>query len=216
MSNLINSVTGATIFDTPPAFTTASAGLNNTTLATTAYVQTAFPASIGTGNMHLTGDETLSGVNTFNILPTNPTINAVGALQVGRPNATDAVYLGINNSTTLSINGIVQSLINFFYFCVGSNSTAGATTPANVVISQKLQAGSFTPAASATVITYSNGTINTPFTNTPAVVLTEMSTTPNATITLSNHWITSSTPTGFTANVATTTGRIINWVAIGT
>jgi len=210
MSNKINDLTTTrTQFNSSPQFNTAPPGTNNTTLATTEYVQTAFP----TGNMTLSGDQTLSGQNTFNTMPTISTINGNTAIQIG--NTTDSVYLGTSTATTLSINGIVQSLVNFIYFCVGSNSTAGASVPANVRISQKLQAGSFTPTASATVITYNNGTINTPFSGTPAVVLTEKALGATPLTTMSNHWISASSSTGFTANVATTPGRTIGWVAIG-
>lgn len=215
MSVNINKITNSAellTFEQSPIIPTQLSSTNNNFLASIQCVKSAISTTTNlteNTNQTMIGDQTLN--TTCTISSINPPKNT--GIQIG--NTTDIVSIG-NNNSTLSINGILQSLSNFYYFVVGSNELI-ENTIGNIPV-QKIQAGvvlniTSTSGTAARTVKFSNA-----FTNTPSILITECSR--NSTkITPSNHWITneiaSPLTVGFLVNVASTIARDIHWIAVG-
>jgi hypothetical protein len=217
MSVKINqSNTTTSTFDQSPSLPTSPAGTVDDRLATTAFVRTEIPASLTSTNLNTFVLQTMTQPQTFDI-DSGPEITNIDPPNTGTTvdvgGALDTVRLGLN-TTAISIRGILTSLLGFGRLVVGnSNTTAftggSAQTTKRV---QKIQAGT-TPALTAT--TGITVTFDVAFTQTPVIILTEMSTITGTIAGATNHWLTSVTTGGFICSVGNATNRRINWIAVG-
>ena len=216
MSVVINeSITTTSTFDQSPSFPTSPAGSTNSSLSTTAFVRGEIPSSLTTTNLNTTTTQTMTASQTFDLgsAPSIGVIDSATTINVG--GALDVVRLGLPSSgTDISIRGILTSLALFVKLCVGNSNTSAFTggTLQTTKPVQKIQAGT-TPALTATTGITVN--FDVAFTNTPVVIITEMSTVTGTIAGATNHWLTSVTTSGFICSVGNSTNRRINWIAVG-
>ena len=209
-----NSNSTTSTFDQSPLFPTPPAGSTDDRLSTTAFVRTAIPSSLTTTNLNTTTTQTLTASQTFDI-GSAPELNAIdSASTINVGGASDIIRLGISGVTNVFIRGLQTSLAGFGRFCVGNSNTVafiGGSVPTTKPV-QKIQAGT-TPALTATTGITVN--FDVAFTNTPVIIITEMSNITGTIAGATNHWLTSVTTGGFVCSVGNATTRRINWIAVG-
>jgi hypothetical protein len=198
-----------TTFAQSPSFPTATAGTVDDRLTTTAFVRTEIPASLTTTNLNTYVPQTMTQPQTFDI-DSSVSFANIDSATVTVGGALDIVRLGLT-TTTIYIRGLITSLLNFAKLCVGNSNTVAFTGGSAQTTKrvQKIQAGT-TPALTGITVAF-----DIAFTQTPVVILTEMSTITGTPAGATNHWITSLTTGGFVCSVGNATNRRINWIAVG-